>query len=101
MKQELISILKTNAPITFAWICFILGWVLVILAFFTPPMGTVDQSILWIFGQALIFTGSAIGLDLSYNNKLNNFKHEMKRDFDNFRHGKDSIEEEYKDYDQE
>lgn len=89
MKQQLISILKTNIQISLAWICFILGWGMVIAAFCTPPPGEVSDSVLWIFGQSLVFVGTCIGLDISYNNKLERFKHNMEKDFDKFKHDKD------------
>lgn len=86
MKQQLISILKTNIQISLAWICFILGWAMVIAAFCTPPPGEVSDSVLWIFGQSLVFVGTCIGLDISYNNKLERFKHNMEKDFSKFTH---------------
>ena len=89
MKEQLISILKTNIQISLAWICFILGWGMVIAAFCTPPPGEVSDSVLWIFGQSLVFVGTCIGLDISYNNKLERFKHNMEKDFDKFKHNKD------------
>lgn len=81
MKQQLISILKTNAAITFAWLAFILGWLLIILAFFMPPLAIIDNSVLWVFGQALLFVSAVLGINYSFENKLDHLKHEMHQNF--------------------
>ena len=43
-------------------VAFILGWGLTIAGFFVPPLGEIADSVLWVLGQALIYTGSVLGL---------------------------------------
>lgn len=81
MKQYLISILKTNAAITFAWLAFIFGWLLIILAFFMPPLAIIDNSVLWVFGQALLFVSAVLGINYSFENKLDHLRRDMHKNF--------------------
>lgn len=41
---------------------FVLGWALVMIGFFLPPMGEVSDSALWILGQSLLYTAAALGI---------------------------------------
>lgn len=41
---------------------FVLGWLLVFFGFFAPPLGVIDNSVIIIFGQVMMFVGCAIGL---------------------------------------
>lgn len=43
-------------------VAFILGWGLTIAGFFVPPLGEIADSVLWVLGQSLIYTGSVLGL---------------------------------------
>ena len=56
---------------------FALGWILVFIGFFVPPLGEISSSVLGIFGTALIFTGSCLSLDMHYSNQLEKIKHEV------------------------
>ena len=44
----------------------ILGVLLIISSFFTPPVGIIDPSILVAFGQILTFLGALLGIDYHY-----------------------------------
>lgn len=33
-----------------------------LLGFWAPPVGSIDESVLWIFAQCLIYTGSVLGV---------------------------------------
>lgn len=52
---------------------FVLGWGITIAGFFAPPLGVVDNSILFILGQGLTYCAAGIGLkdyvDASINNR--------------------------------
>lgn len=39
--------------------------------FIVPPLGEVHDSVLWILGQSLIYTGSILGIALYSKHKLN------------------------------
>lgn len=45
------------------------GAVLILTAFFVPPMGTIDASVLTAFGEMLTFSGTVLGIDYKYKNK--------------------------------
>ena len=42
---------------------FTLGWMCTLVGFFVPPLGVVSDSVLWVLGQSLLYTGAVIGLD--------------------------------------
>ena len=41
-------------------------------AFFVPPMGVIDPTVLTAFGEILTFAGAVIGID--YKHRINNDK---------------------------
>ena len=45
-----------------------------IAGFFVPPLGEVSDSVLLIFAQALIYAGSALGIDSYVNYKINQLR---------------------------
>ncbi len=45
------------------------GVVLVTTAFFVPPPGVIDPTVLTAFGEILTFAGSLIGIDYHYRSK--------------------------------
>ena len=53
---------KNRLGVITSCISFVLGWLLVIIGFFTAPVGEVSNSVLWILGQALLYCGSFIGI---------------------------------------
>lgn len=56
---------------------FSLGWILVFVGFFVPPLGEISSSVLGIFGTSLIFTGSCLGISMHYENQLEKIKKEV------------------------
>ena len=59
---------------------FAFGWLLTTIGFFVPPCGEVSDSVLWILGQSLLYTGACIGISSYYSKKLNDFKHEIRQE---------------------
>ena len=45
------------------------GAVLILAAFFVPPMGKIDASVLTAFGEMLTFSGTVLGIDYKYKQK--------------------------------
>ncbi len=45
------------------------GAVLILTAFFVPPLGVIDPTVLTAFGEILTFSGSLIGIDYKYRYK--------------------------------
>lgn len=54
--------LKQKVAMLSGIVAFILGWGLTIAGFFVPPLGEIADSVLWVLGQSLIYTGSVLGL---------------------------------------
>ena len=57
----------TNEEKEFITICSAMGMLLfgcamVVAAFLIEPVGQVSESILWVFGQSLIYSGGALGI---------------------------------------
>ena len=46
------------------------GMIMVVCGFVTPPSGEVHDSILWIFGQTLVFSGAVLGISLHVDNSI-------------------------------
>ena len=42
------------------------GCVLIILAFYAPPVGRIDPTVLTAFGEVLTFSGAILGIDYRY-----------------------------------
>ena len=42
------------------------GAMLILVAFFVPPLGVIDASVLTAFGELLTFSGALIGIDYKY-----------------------------------
>lgn len=63
-------------------LAFILGWTLTIICFFIEPLGVVTDSVLWILGQVLLFTGSVIGISEHYSSQLKQFKSEIRKEIE-------------------
>lgn len=70
---------KEKSAIVSAYIAFLFGWGLTIAGFIVEPLGEVADSILWILGQALIYTASVFGLASYFTSETR----QMKRDMNN------------------
>ena len=71
---------RNKMAYTFAVACFTLGWLITFIAFYISGFKTVEDSILWVLGQSLLFTGSIIGISQFYNSQLSQFKHEIRNE---------------------
>ena len=60
---------KSKYALGTAIVAFAIGFGLTIAGFFTPPKGEVHDSVLWILGQALIYTASVLGIGMYFNTK--------------------------------
>ena len=52
-----------------AYVVVLFGLALIALAFFVPPIGSIDPSVLAAFGEILTFAGAILGLDYRYKAK--------------------------------
>lgn len=60
-------------------IAFILGWGLTITGFIVPPLGEIADSVLWVLGQSLIYTGSVLGLTQYFSAESVKLRHDVDR----------------------
>lgn len=58
--------MKTKKQIWLAVTMVIFGMVMITAAFFVPPVGVIDPTVLTAFGEMLTFSGSIIGIDYHY-----------------------------------
>ena len=70
---------KQKFAICTAVVAFVAGWGLTIAGFIIPPKGEVSDSVLWILGQALVYTASILGIGMYFNNELVNLRRETRR----------------------
>lgn len=77
--------LKTKIAYITAIIAFVAGWGLTIAGFCIPPLGIVSESILWILGQALLYTASVFGIGMYVTGSVRS----MKRTIRQFMHEED------------
>lgn len=80
MKQNW-SDLSIKEQISFisAIVAFILGWCMSIAGFWIPPVGEVADSILWILGQALLYTASVFGVSAYFRSETVQLRKDMDR----------------------
>ncbi len=64
---------KENFKILSAMFMLVMGVTLCFCAFWTEPVGQIHESVLWYFAQCLIYAGSAIGIDVIIDNRINRF----------------------------
>lgn len=73
---------KERLGYIFASACFALGWLITFIAFFVEPVGDVSNSVLYILGQALLFSGAIVGIGQYFNMEVQNYKSEIRRYLD-------------------
>lgn len=57
----------------------IFGVLITIAGFIVPPMGEVHNSVLWILGQSLIYSGSISGIAVYSNHKINEIENRFNK----------------------
>jgi hypothetical protein len=71
--------LKQKVAMLSGIVAFILGWGLTIAGFCIPPIGEIADSVLWVLGQALIYTGSVLGLTQYFSAESVKLRHDVDR----------------------
>lgn len=71
--------IKEKIAIISAVVAFCLGWAMSIGAFFVPPMGEVADSILWILGQALLYSSAVFGVSAYFRSEAVQLRRDMDR----------------------
>ena len=65
--------IKDKVAYSTALASFLLGWILIGIAFLVAPLGQVDASVISVFGMALVYTASILGVSLYWSGKFNDF----------------------------
>ena len=68
---------KESIQVWTAIIMLVVGTLLVIAGFIVPPTGEVHDSVLWFFGECLIYAGSIFGISIYVSGKINNIRREL------------------------
>lgn len=92
--------IKTKFAIGTAVVAFVVGWGLTIAGFVIPPKGEVHDSVLWILGQALVYTASVLGIGMYFNNQMAKFRADTRRyirDIESGRNPEEVAEDENRD----
>ena len=71
--MKILSDTKEVVHNTCAILILLFGCTLCILVFYEEPTGSVDDSILFILGQCLLFAGSTFGLSLYVNQQIKKY----------------------------
>lgn len=61
---------KDNIAVVSAVVLLTFGICLTVAGFFVPPLGIIDNSVLWVLGQSLIYSGSMFGLTVYVKNQI-------------------------------
>jgi hypothetical protein len=69
--------LKQKVAMISGIVAFLLGWGLTIAGFFVPPLGDIADSVLWVLGQSLIYTGSVLGLTQYFSAESVRLRHDV------------------------
>ena len=71
---------KTKEIITygFAFIALLFGFGISIAGFVVDPTGQLHDSVLWVLGQALVFAGAIIGVNLHIKRGMDEIQHHIK-----------------------
>ena len=85
--------IKQKFAIVTAVLAFVVGWGLTIAGFIIPPQGEVADSVLWILGQALVYTASVLGIGMYFNNQMVKFRADTRRYIKDLEEGKEVPDE--------
>lgn len=73
--------IKEKLAVTSAIIAFLAGWLLTGLAAFVPLLIS-EQGVLWVLGQALIYTASVFGVSAYFGSESRRLKQDVQRMMD-------------------
>lgn len=61
---------KLTIQVLLAIVLIFAGLTLLFLGFYTPPHGTIDNSVLVAYGETSTFAGALLGIDYTYKYKM-------------------------------
>lgn len=74
--------IKDKVAYATALASFVLGWVLIGVAFLVAPLGQLDASVISVFGMALVYTASILGVSLYWSGKFNDFSQRVQNEIE-------------------
>lgn len=74
--------IKDKVAYATALASFVLGWVLIGVAFVVAPLGQLDASVISVFGMALVYTASILGVSLYWSGKFNDFSQRVQNEIE-------------------
>lgn len=69
---------KNKISLSLAVGSFSLGWIAIFVGMLVGDNHTIDYSVITVFGMALVFCGSIIGIDYHYQTSVDSFKKEIR-----------------------
>ena len=75
--------LRNNIGAVTALLAFLFGFGLTVAGFCVPPVGVVHDSVLYVLGQCLIYTGTVLGISTHYESKVKEFEVRIKNKLNN------------------
>ncbi len=70
--------IKTKVAYISAIVAFVVGWGLTIAGFIVPPVGVITESVLWVLGQALVYSASVFGVAMYTTGQVKAMKREIR-----------------------
>ena len=71
------SYTRTRIQYITAVVMLAIGAALSIAGFIVPPTGEISDSVLWFFGECLIYAGSIFGISIYVTGKIHNIRREL------------------------
>lgn len=71
--------IKEKLAIITAIAAFVIGWGLTIAGFIVPPTGDVHDSVLFILGQALVYSASVFGITSYFTSESKRMREDVSR----------------------
>ena len=68
---------KENIQVWSAIGMLVVGVALVIAGFIVPPTGEVSDSVLWFFGECMIYAGSIFGISIYVSGNIRKMRREL------------------------
>lgn len=71
--------IKTKIAYITAIVAFGIGWALTIAGFIVEPVGQIEESVLWVLGQSLVYSASVFGVAIYVTNSVREMKKNVSR----------------------
>lgn len=70
--------IKDEISYLMATLAFLFGMAMTICGFIVSPVGEIHNSVLWVLGQSLTYSGGVFGIGLYVNNSKQEIKSEIR-----------------------